>query len=327
MENQKHQPHSDRELCETAIGLYTDALRKGRITRAALAPAPCLVDMALVHPDPLDEAWMCPVLPSAALAHLLQPIAREIHERVRLTASLVDSLAPLSAVVAEDPNLSITTLDGHALIDAKVGEAARAATREILTVQPGFSRERKLMMAGLSRSLAAIERGARLRHLYQHPARYSPHIKEYLEQVPADRLEVRTVEQTVERLIIVDRTVAFIPASANRHTALEIRHPALITYLVQVYEVLWSQATPMTERPPILSPDAAVTSVQRGIARLLAEGITDESVARRMGISVRTCRAHIAKLMQALDASSRTHLGVLLIQSGLVDARTSAEHP
>ncbi|MGW6505992.1 LuxR C-terminal-related transcriptional regulator [Streptomyces niveus] len=327
MENQKHHPHSDRELCDTAIGLYTDALRKGRVTRATLAPAPCLVDMALVHPDPMDEAWMCPVLPSAALAHLLQPIAREIHERVRLTASLVDSLAPLSAVVAEDPNLSITTLDGHVLIDAKVGEAARAATREILTIQPGFSRERKLMMAGLSRSLAAIERGARLRHLYQHPARYSPHIKEYLEQVPADRLEVRTVEQTVERLIIVDRTVAFIPASANRHTALEIRHPALITYLVQVYEVLWSQATPMTERPPILSPDAAVTSVQRGIARLLAEGITDESVARRMGISVRTCRAHIAKLMQALDASSRTHLGVLLIQSGLVDARTSAEHP
>ncbi|MFI2286458.1 helix-turn-helix transcriptional regulator [Streptomyces niveus] len=327
MENQKHHPHSDRELCDTAIGLYTDALRKGRITRAALTPAPCLVDMALVHPDPLDEAWMCPVPPSAALAHLLQPIAREIHERVRLSASLVDSLAPLSAVVAEDPNLSITTLDGHVLIDAKVGEAARAATREILTVQPGFSRERKLMMAGLSRSLAAIERGARLRHLYQHPARYSPHIKEYLEQVPADRLEVRTVEQTVERLIIVDRTVAFIPASANRHTALEIRHPALITYLVQVYEVLWSQATPMTERPPILSPDAAVTSVQRGIARLLAEGITDESVARRMGISVRTCRAHIAKLMQALNASSRTHLGVLLIQSGLVDARTSAEHP
>ncbi|MFG2174051.1 LuxR C-terminal-related transcriptional regulator [Streptomyces niveus] len=327
MENQKHHPHSDRELCDTAIGLYTDALRRGRITRAELTPAPCLVDMALVHPDPLDEAWMCPVPPSAALAHLLQPIAREIHERVRLSASLVDSLAPLSAVVAEDPNLSITTLDGQVLIDAKVGEAARAATREILTVQPGFSRERKLMMAGLSRSLAAIERGARLRHLYQHPARYSPHIKEYLEQVPADRLEVRTVEQTVERLIIVDRTVAFIPASANRHTALEIRHPALITYLVQVYEVLWSQATPMTERPPVLSPDAAVTSVQRGIARLLAEGITDEAVARRMGISVRTCRAHIAKLMQALDASSRTHLGVLLIQSGLVDARTSAEHP
>ncbi|MET9553584.1 LuxR C-terminal-related transcriptional regulator [Streptomyces sp. NPDC006645] len=322
MENQKHHPHGDRELCETAIGLYTEALRRGRITRAELTPAPCLVDMALLHPDPQDEAWMCPVPPSAALAHLLQPITREIHERVRLSASLANSLAPLSAVVAEDPNLSITMLDGHVLIDARVGEAARTATREILTVQPGFSRERKLMMAGLSRSLAAIERGARLRHLYQHPARYSPHVKEYLEHVPADRLEVRTVEQTVERLIIVDRAVAFIPASANRHTALEIRHPALITYLVQVYEVLWSQATPMTERPPAVSPDASVTSVQRGIARLLVEGTSDEAVARRMGISVRTCRSHIAKLMTALNASSRTHLGALLVRSGLLDAET-----
>ncbi|WP_405676368.1 LuxR C-terminal-related transcriptional regulator [Streptomyces sp. NBC_01511] len=321
MEKQTH-PHGDRELCETGILLYTEALRRRRITRAAVAPAPCLVDMALLYPDPLDDTWMCPVLPSAALAHLLQPITREIHERIQLTASLVDSLAPLSAVVAEDPSLSITMLDGPTLIDTKVGEAARTATQEILTVQPGFSRERKLMIAGLSRSLAAIERGARLRHLYQHPARYSPHIKEYLEQVPADRLEVRTIEQTVERLIIVDRAVAFIPASADRHTALEIRHPALITYLVQVYEVLWAQATPMTERPATTSPDAPVTSVQRAIARLLAEGTSDEMVARRMGISVRTCRSHIAKLMQALGASSRTHLGTLLVQSGLADART-----
>ncbi|WP_329034516.1 LuxR C-terminal-related transcriptional regulator [Streptomyces sp. NBC_01725] len=314
--------HGDRELCEPALRLYTEALRRGRINRAELTPAPCLTDMALLYPDPQDDAWLCPVLPSAALAHLLQPITREINERVRLTASLVDSLAPLSAVVAEDPSVSITMLDGHELIDAKVGEAARAATVEILTVQPGFSRERKLMMAGLARSLAAIERGARLRHLYQHPARYSPHIKEYLEQVPADRLEVRTVEQTVERLIIVDRAVAFIPASANRHTALEIRHPALITYLVQVYEVLWAHATPMTERPPTVSPDVPVTSVQSSIARLLVEGTSDEMVARKMGISVRTCRSHIAKLMQALGASSRTHLGALLVQSGLAGSRT-----
>ncbi|WP_405821921.1 helix-turn-helix transcriptional regulator [Streptomyces sp. NBC_00838] len=310
-------PHSDRELCESAIRLYTEALRRGRINRDELTPAPCLTDMALMYPDPRDDASMRPVLPSTALAHLLQPITREIHERVQLTASLVNSLAPLSNVVTEDPVASITALDGKRLIDAKVGEAAGAATSEILTVQPGFSRQRNVMMAGLARSLAAIERGARLRHLYQHPARYSPIVKEYLEQVPADRLEVRTVEQTVERLIIVDRSVAFIPASANRHTALEIRHPALITYLVQVYEVLWAHATPMTERPPAVSPDVPVTSVQRSIARLLAEGTTDEMVARKMGISVRTCRSHIAKLMQALNASSRTHLGALIVQSGL----------
>lgn len=44
-----------------------------------------------------------------------------------------------------------------------------------------------------------------------------------------------------------------------------------------------------------------------------------EIVARRMGVSVRTCRTHIARLMRTLGASSRTHLDALLAQSSIVD--------
>ncbi|MEV4993290.1 LuxR C-terminal-related transcriptional regulator [Streptomyces niveus] len=311
-------PHGDRELCDEAVRLYTEALRNDGIGRPETAAAPCLLDMALLHPDPRDADWLRPVPPSAALAHLLLPITREIHERVRLTAVLADSLAPLMAVPSADPNLSITVLEGMPLIVSVLSEASAAATSEILTAQPGGNRKQEAMKQGLDNSLAAIERGAQLRHIYQHPARYSPHLKDYMTRVPADRLEVRTVEQTVERLIIFDREMALIPADAERTTALEIRHPALVTYLVQVYEVLWAQGTPLTEHLPATSPRTQVTPVQQSIARLLVEGTSDEAVARRMGISVRTCRAHIAKLMQALNASSRTHLGALLVQSGLV---------
>ncbi|CAM5633722.1 helix-turn-helix transcriptional regulator [Streptomyces californicus] len=38
-----------------------------------------------------------------------------------------------------------------------------------------------------------------------------------------------------------------------------------------------------------------------------------------MGISVRTCRSHIARLTQTLGATSRTHLGALLVGSGIVE--------
>ncbi|WP_405796432.1 LuxR C-terminal-related transcriptional regulator [Streptomyces sp. NBC_01506] len=279
--------------------------------------------MALVHPDPMDAEWLRPVPPSAALAHLLLPITREIHERVRLTTALADSLAPLTAVPSRDPNLSITVLEGVPLISTVLRDASAAATKEILTAQPGGNRTKDEMSQGLMNSMAAIERGARLRHIYQHPARYSPRLKDYMTRVPADRLEVRTVEQTVERLIIIDREMALIPANAQRTTALEIRHPALVTYLIQVYDVLWAHGTPLTEHLPAPTPRAQVTSVQQSIARLLAEGTTDEVVARRMGIGVRTCRAHIAKLMHTLGASSRTHLGALLVQSGLVAAGTT----
>ncbi|MET4921023.1 LuxR C-terminal-related transcriptional regulator [Streptomyces sp. PSRA5] len=319
-------PHDDRELCDEAIRLYTEALRKGRIPRADLSPTPCLVDMALLHSDPQDPAWMRPLPPSAALTHLLQPITREINERVERTASLVHSLAPLTAVVAEDPNLAITVIEGKSVIDAAVGDAVALATKEVWTVQPGSSRPRKAMLRGRSRSLGAIERGAQVRHLYQHSSRYRPYVKEYLEHVPTGKLEVRTVEQTIERLIIVDRSVAFIPGDSERTTALEIRHPAVVAYLVRTYEVLWSMATPMTEHLEVASRDALVTPVQQSIAKLLVEGTTDEMVARKMGISVRTCRSHIAKLMQALNASSRTHLGALLVHSGLVEPETDSPY-
>ncbi|MET9553585.1 LuxR C-terminal-related transcriptional regulator [Streptomyces sp. NPDC006645] len=318
-------PHGDRELCDEAVRLYTEALRNDGIDRATSAAAPCLLDMALLYPDPRDADRLRPVPPSAALAHLLLPITREIQERVRLTAVLADSLAPLMAVPSADPNLAITVLEGMPLISSVLSEASAAATSEILTAQPGGNRTREAMEQGLDNSLAAIGRGARLRHIYQHPARYSPHLKEYMTRVPADRLEVRTVEQTVERLIIIDREMALIPADAERTTALEIRHPALVTYLIQVYDVLWAHGTPLTEQLPApRSPRAQVTPVQQSIARLLVEGTSDEAVARRMGISVRTCRSHIAKLMTALNASSRTHLGALLVHSGLVEPETGS---
>ncbi|MGY5032554.1 LuxR C-terminal-related transcriptional regulator [Streptomyces sp. 900116325] len=330
-EGKTDHPHGTTELCESAIRLYSEALRNGRIARTDVTPAPCLIAMALLHPDPHEAAWMRPVPPSAAMAHLLQPITREILDRIQITTALAASLAPLTALASEDPNLGITVLEGKPVINAALEHASASVREEALTAQPGGIRQQHLMHRARSNGLTAVNRGARLRHIYQHPARYSTFLRDYLEVLPPDRVQVRTAEQTIERLIIFDRAVAFIPANAERDIALEIRHPALIRFLVQVYEVLWEQATPLTEPLPTSSPGTPVTAVQRSIARLLVEGHVDDAVARKLGISVRTCRSHIAKLMQALDASSRTQLGALIVQSGITEpdgsARTDAEGP
>ncbi|MFD3651184.1 LuxR C-terminal-related transcriptional regulator [Streptomyces cyaneofuscatus] len=321
-----HIPHQNGVLCAPALRLYENALRSGRIARAEIGDAPCLTELALLHPDPWDDAWMRPVPPSAALANLLQPVSREIDERLRLATALSRSLYPLTAVAHDDPNLAITVLEGVPAIQASINEATATATDEILTAQPGSDRPASTLREGLANANTAIRRGARIRHIYQHPARYSGSIRDYLSQVPAQHLHVRTTELTVERLIIIDRTVAYIPASADRSTALRISHPALVSYLIQVYEVLWAQAVPLAENHQATAPGAPVTAVQLSIARLLAEGHVDDVVARKMGISVRTCRSHIAKLMQTLGATSRTHLGALLVESGIVEA-TAAEQP
>lgn len=316
--------HGHRELCDQAVRLYEEALRAGGIPRTALESAPCLLEMALVRPDPHDDAWLRPIPPSAALTHLLQPITREIDERIRLTAALTSALAPLSTVAREDPNFAITVLEGRQLIISVLQEASARARDEVLTAQPGGNRLTHNLRQGLENARSALAGGARLRHIYQHPARYSPGLKDYLDQIPADSIQVRTVEQTVDRLIIFDRTVAYIPATPDDEVALEIRHPALVRYLTRVYEVLWAQATPYTEQLPPTAPGAPVTAVQQSIARLLAEGHVDDVVARKLGISVRTCRSHISKLMQTLDARSRTHLGTLLVRSGIAEGGAAA---
>ena len=55
------------------------------------------------------------------------------------------------------------------------------------------------------------------------------------------------------------------------------------------------------------------------IAKLLVEGHVDEAIARRLGMNVRTCRAHIAKLATALGSGSRAQLGYLIAQSGILE--------
>ncbi|MFH8516999.1 response regulator transcription factor [Streptomyces gelaticus] len=54
------------------------------------------------------------------------------------------------------------------------------------------------------------------------------------------------------------------------------------------------------------------------VLRLLAEGLTDDAIARRLGCSVRTVRNDVAAAMVALDARSRFQAGARAMQAGLI---------
>jgi len=137
----------------------------------------------------------------------------------------------------------------------------------------------------------------------------------YLELM-GDAVEARTLDEVIERLILFDRTVAFIPANADRTVALELRHPGLVAYLATVFERLWRAAIPLTAAIPEPRIEG-ISHREQSIAALLAEGHQDAVIAERLGISVRTCRAHIARLSETLGAASRTQLGVRIAQVGL----------
>ncbi|CAL9508871.1 hypothetical protein SUDANB96_03631 [Streptomyces sp. enrichment culture] len=256
-------PHAITDLCAEGSRLYTTALRTGRVARAEVASAPCLTEFALLLPDPDDINWLRPVPPSIALAQHLHPIEREITERRRLSLQLADVFEPFMAASAPEAGgtHSITVLEGRDRINAALNIATSECHTEMLTVQPGKRRLESNLLKGLERDRPLLDRGVRLRTLYQHTARHSPETLAYVEQIADGKVEIRTIDELVERLIICDETVAFIPIQEDRQVALELRHPGLVRYLIKVFEFMWTRAVPLKIGTPTKpTPTASRTS-------------------------------------------------------------------
>lgn len=284
------------------------------------------MEFALLHPDPDDPEWLRPIPPAVALAQRLNPIEHEITQRRRVSIELSDTFAPFMALSAQitTSSDSITVLEGSERINAALNLATAQCQTEMLTIQPSGHRPERSLIQGLERDRPLIERGVRIRTLYPHTARYNPERLAYAGQFSDGKVEHRTIDGLVERLIVCDETVAFIPTRDDQKVALELRHPGLVAYLIKVFEFMWDRAVPLSAGAPYETAPDGITEIQHSIAKLLVEGHVDEAIARRLGMNVRTCRAHIAKLAATLGSGSRAQLGYLIAQSGILESQGTA---
>ncbi|WP_185299889.1 helix-turn-helix transcriptional regulator [Streptomyces finlayi] len=314
-------PHPVSSLCDEGARLYASALSVGKIARTEVGLAPCLLEFALLHPDPDDPTWLRPVPPSAALTQRLHPIEREIQDRRRLSVELTEAFEPFMAISAQTPPIThaITVLEGIDRINASIELALTECRSEVLTIQPGGGRSEDALNTALERGSMLTQRGVSMRTLYQHTVRHSHGTLNYAARMAEGKVEIRTLEELIERLMIFDHTVAFIPATDDRRVALELRHPGIVEYLVKVFDQFWQRAVPLQEPIPYDPSPSGISGVQHSIAKLLIEGHVDEAIARRLGMNVRTCRSHIAKLSTSLGSNSRAQLGYLIARSGILD--------
>lgn len=94
-----------------------------------------------------------------------------------------------------------------------------------------------------------------------------------------------------------------------------------LTALCALFESVWDGARPLGEaalRDTLgLSPQESTT------IELLAQGHTDESIAKRLGVSQRTARRIATDLMERLGARSRFEAGVRSVQRGWLPERSA----
>ncbi|MEI5098728.1 LuxR C-terminal-related transcriptional regulator [Streptomyces sp. PmtG] len=318
-----HRPHRPDEPCAAGPALYARALREGRVRAEDAEQAPCLVDFGLLHPDIDDMRWLLPSSPSGALLRLLRGIEEDVAHERRREADLSADFAPLIALARDaahgpsctlmpggpPPSAAITVLRGLPRITEAIDRAVADCADEVLTVQPGGFRTIADLGFAPPREQALLSRGCRTRTLYQHTTRHAPPVIAHFEQLDGD-VEVRTLSEVPEQLVVFDRTVAFLPADRDFTLALEVRAPAVVDYLAALFDRLWQLATPMFPHPAPQPARGGLTTRQRAIAELLTEGLTDAEVAERLGMNVRTVRVHIAKLSRLLGSTSRTQLGL-----------------
>ena len=201
-------------------------------------------------------------------------------------------------------------------IDPFIAGLVADCEEEMLTAQPQAIRDMKDMPTAVLRDTALLERGARIRTLYQHSARRNNVTRKYVATVTELGSEVRTLDEFFNRMIVVDRRVAIIPSKETHRVALVVQEPSVVAYLVDVFERSWERGRPFTSKEASVMKDIA--SEQRSMTlRMLIEGHSDPVSAKRLGVSPRTYAGYISDLKEEFDAETRFQLGYTIGRRGI----------
>ena len=118
---------------------------------------------------------------------------------------------------------------------------------------------------------------------------------------------MRTLDEFFNRLIVVDRRLAIIPGDAPE-VALAIHEPGVVSYLADIFERAWERARDYEERGEASESDIAA-DVRQLTIRMLIEGHSDPSSAKRVGVSTRTYASYVAALKDEYGVETRFQLG------------------
>ena len=172
-----------------------------------------------------------------------------------------------------------------AALDYRLAALARVARYEVLACYPDVVGVGALV----SRIGVAAGTGVVVRHLVpDHRV------------VPAG-YDVRVCAPLPAGLFVFDRATAFVDS-------VMVSERGSVALLGALFEQMWADALPVGL--------GGLTDQQAIALRLLADGHTDEVIAKRLGVSARTARRIVTRLMARLGARGRFQAGVRAVEAG-----------
>ncbi len=323
---EQHGGRQRRELFETAASkLFEDIAGAGGVQvddpllSRDRAATDLLIELGLLS---LEGTRYVVVDPHSAQAAVVAPLGQQGAQMIAESSHWAQAFSALGQAYRRSSSTvdgPITRLRGDQ-IELFLADVVPSAQSELLTAQPQAGHSLAAQKAAGNRDVAALQRGVSMRTIYQHAARRSRAARAYVDRVTGAGGEVRTLDEFFNRLIVVDRQVAIIPSGDDLNVALAIRDTDLVAYLVDIFERFWERGRPFSS-----SEAGVVTSIaeeQRAMAiRMLKEGHSDATCAKRLGVSPRTYAGYIAELKEAYDAQTRYQLGYRMGQQDVQGSR------
>lgn len=285
-------------------------------------------------------------------AELGWPVAqvRAAVDELRAEGLLAGSADDVLAVRAVEPRLALRAMTARRL-DGQPGgplPSAIAVERFIALHEAAGERFRAERGGSADEASALAERLAAgvERELILLVPRYSPGAYEFTGQVAGDVLRrggtVRAVwgaDFVADPAVVkharwlgarwaVPRAVARVPVRAmimDREATVLVDEAGGVRWLLtgaalvavlDLADQLWEHGAEVRAGAAVL-PEESPLPRNALVLRLLADGLTDDAVARRIGVSVRTVRNDVASVMVSLGARSRFQAGVRAARLGL----------
>ncbi|MGI5274500.1 hypothetical protein ACQEUU_35590 [Nonomuraea sp. CA-218870] len=304
-------------------GVYRYAARKGAIEAVEPAAADLglsvrevrdavasLVESRLLRVDDSEGRRFVPVDPELAAASLVSSVEREIYLRRELIDQIRERMGVFRSEYAGAGHGSAASaveyLVGAMEVRGFLKTAGDACRDEVLAMQAGCGDVEDMSQT----YLALLARGVTVRIICQHRNRADVSTRMLLKRLTDAGAAVFTVSHVPRSAVVFDRAlvVMFGVDGDGEASVARVRNHGIAQFLLDLFNHLWETATPL-EGVEVGYANVA-DDLQQAIAALMAKGYTDEVVARKLGMSVRSCRRHIATLMRDLDATSRFQAGV-----------------
>ncbi|MFD3517182.1 helix-turn-helix domain-containing protein [Streptomyces sp. NPDC058657] len=258
-----------------------------------------------------------PAAPAAAIRTLIHRRQAELHiqsaelERLMMSADRIAGRLAVTSPAASEGGIEIIT--GPRQIGERAQSLLASAEHEVVILdRPPYARadtgppDRPPALD----IEALLDRGVTVRAVIDREGLSYPGRMHSLASLAARGLRARVTTGVPTKLIGIDRRVTLLPpteAADPTAAALVVGDALLRNALLPLFETVWDRSIPLsgTTEPPA----DPVPGQQRELLGLLAAGLKDEAIARRLGVHVHTARRRISRLLESLNAETRFQAG------------------